>query len=881
MRGSPQRRPISREELQSLNEELATVNAELQESLEQQRRTSDELQNILNSSDIVTLFLDKDLKVRFFTPTAAPLFNLISRDIGRPLADLRSRFANLDLLADARAVLASSTPIKREATCEVGTWYICAIWPYRAQTNRVEGVIINFADVSNLKASEENLRVAHDYVQSIINTINDPLVVLDKGLRVVSASQSFYRFFGAKPEDTLGRLLADTDGHHLDMPALRAFLERVKSGNDDAEKYEITVDLPSLGQRSIVVAVEKIRGAGEVGMNILLTFSDVTDFKHAALELAEAKRAAEQANLSKSHFLAAASHDLRHPIQTLNFLCGTMKLKAKDAETITLLGRAERTLADMSSMLAILLNIDQLEVGAIQPEFADYPINELLDVVKAAFADEATRRGLGWRVVHCSLTVRTDQRLLAEMIRNLLANAFRYTDKGKILLGCRRHGDRLSIEIGDTGRGIGESDIPRIFQAYHKAEDIAQRGGLGLGLAIVRRLGELLGHAVRVRSLVGKGSVFSIEVPMAPPLPSRTLRPNDQQGKGSTPRQGSIFVIEDNPPVRKSLALMLRSKGHRVSAVANGETAMALVTRDRMRPDLVICDYDLVGEMNGVQAAAALRAVVGLHLPVIILTGDTRAATLREIADSHCLVLSKPVPTEEFSRVIQWLLTTPQVGRKEVDAAPPAEHASTNTAPTVFVVDDDRDARDAMKSLLTTAGYRAKSYSSARAFLESYRAQGNGCLITDVRMPGMNGLEMLSRLAAEGSKLPAIIITGQGDIAMAVQAMRAGAVDFIEKPVDSGTVLASIHNALQPASSSAAFSALRAEAAMRVAGLTKREREVMNLVVAGHANKEIAFRLGVSQRTVEVHRANVMKKMGAASLSDLVRLAIRAHDGGN
>jgi FixJ family two-component response regulator len=181
-----------------------------------------------------------------------------------------------------------------------------------------------------------------------------------------------------------------------------------------------------------------------------------------------------------------------------------------------------------------------------------------------------------------------------------------------------------------------------------------------------------------------------------------------------------------------------------------------------------------------------------------------------------------------------------------------------------------------MRLQLTNAGHPAKTYASAQAFMKSLRPEDTGCLITDVRMPGMSGLEMLFRLAAAGSKMPAIVITGQGDIAMAVQAMRAGAVDFIEKPVSSEALLAALDRACRLAETPAERSARRAEAIMRIASLTKREREVMDLVVAGDANKVIAARLGISQRTVETHRATVMKKLEARSLSDLVRLAIAA-----
>jgi two-component system CheB/CheR fusion protein len=332
--------------------------------------------------------------------------------------------------------------------------------------------------------------------------------------------------------------------------------------------------------------------------------------------------------------------------------------------------------------------------------------------------------------------------------------------------------------------------------------------------------------------------------------------------------------------VRKSLALMLKNEGHHVTVAASGEAGLALVRRDAMRPDLVICDYNLAGELNGVQTGAALRAALGLHLPVIILTGTTGGATLRDIAESGFSSLSKPVMAEELLQVVQQLLITPQPIREEAAAASPAEMTDAN-ATTVFVVDDNRDTRDAMRSLLTNAGYRVKTYASAKAFLDSYRPGNNSCLITDVRMPGMNGLEMLAHLATTGGKrLPTIVITGQGDIAMAVQAMRAGAADFIEKPTDPDLLLRSIRRALRQAANPADRFAWRAAAAMRMAGLTKREREVMNLVVAGLANKEIAFRLRINQRTVEVHRAAVMKKMGARSLADLVRAEMEARGEG-
>ena len=204
--------------------------------------------------------------------------------------------------------------------------------------------------------------------------------------------------------------------------------------------------------------------------------------------------------------------------------------------------------------------------------------------------------------------------------------------------------------------------------------------------------------------------------------------------------------------------------------------------------------------------------------------------------------------------------------------------AATKGGPpaTIFVVDDDRGVREVIRELLKEAGYRVETFASGEALLGGVRAGGRGCLVIDVRMPGMSGFEALARLAAVGKALPTVVITGYGDIAMAVAAMKAGAVDFIEKPFRSAQLLTAIDRALAPAATPAARSSLQAAAALRLAGLTQRERDVLDLVIAGYLNKEIAARLNIAQRTVETYRARVMEKMGATSLSELVRLALAA-----
>jgi two-component system, chemotaxis family, CheB/CheR fusion protein len=868
----------SREEMQSLNEELTSANSQLHEALDREHKLSDDLTNILNSSDIATLFLDKALNIRFFTPASAQLFNLIATDVGRPLADLASRFIDADLSADARSVLANLTPLSREMTDGAENWYLCGILPYRTRDDRIEGVVISLADISNLKAQERRARAARAYAEAVVDAVSSPMIVLADGLRVVSANQAFYRAFGTGSDATVGHPLAATSARQLDTPVLHELLDRVTGGSDAGDGCQLAVDLPGIGARTLSVTAKRIEAAGADDTNLLIAFQDITDFKRTERELADAGRVSELANIAKSHFVAAASHDLRQPLQTLSLLHGALKQHLADKEALSLLAAAERAGKTMAGILGTLLDLNQLERGTIRPTLADFPVDDLFDPLDEEFAVLAKSKGLEWRHVRRGLIIRSDRLLLEDMARNLLSNAIRYTDHGKILLGCRRHGDRLRIEIWDTGAGIPAEQIPHIFDEYHQAPGVAERGGLGLGLAIVRRLGELLGHAIDVRSRVGRGSVFSIEVPLVEGRAVRRKPRAPPRRKTAAVRTGNVLVVEDDLSVREAIKALLGAQGHRVTTVANGQAARTLVVGG-LRPDLIISDYNLPGDVNGVETAAALQAILG-PVPTAILTGDVRTQTLRDITQNGYVVVAKPAKPEDLSRVVIRLLdASERPAAAAVTAAQPTHPPGIDARPTIAVVDDDRDTRAATHLLLGRAGYRVRNFADAQSFLSAHQAGDVGCLIADVRMPGMSGLEMLARLAAAGDTLPTIIITGQADVGMAVEAMRAGAIDFIEKPVVPEILLGAVDRALRQASGPSERSASRTAAAMRLAALTRRERDVMTLIVAGLANKEVAGRLGINRRTVEAHRATIMKKMRARSLSDLVRLEIAARAG--
>ena len=743
----------SKEELQSLNEELTALNSQLQETLESQRESSDDLENVLYSTNVATLFLDKQLNIRYFTPATKVLFNIIPGDIGRPLADLSSVAVDSALVADSRAVLRTLAPTERELESQAGVWYVRRILPYRTHDGDVEGVVI--------------------------------------------------------------------------------------------------------------------------------TFTDITDRKRISKAMEDAKKQAEMANVAKSRFLAAASHDLRQPLQTLALLQGLLSKMVTGDEAQKLVDRLDQTLGAISAMLNTLLDLNQIEAGTVRTETVNFPINDLLMRMRDEFGYHAQAQGLVMRVVPCGLSIHSDPHLLEQMIRNLLSNALKYTKEGKVLVGCRRHGDVLNIEVGDTGIGIPASELHAIFEEYHQLDnDARERGrGLGLGLSIVQRLGNMLGHRVSVRSLPGSGSLFCIEVKLAPDDAASDHLPRSHEitSIAVEPARGAgcIFVVEDDPEVRELLELLLKHEGYQVSSAPDGVTALALVKQEAIRPNLIIADYNLPNGMDGLDVIAKLRKDQESEIPVIILTGDISTATLRRIAFRNCVQLNKPMKPNELKQVISRLLKIPQM-----PVRPHLEHPigadGVSRSPIVFIVDDDSNIREGMRAIFEAEGKTVEDYASSEEFLAAYRPGREACLLIDAYLPGMNGLQLLQKLNDVGHALPSIMITGNSDVPMAVEAMKAGAIDFLEKPISRSELLAGVERALEHSRDASKQSDWHESAAKHIDRLTTRERQVMDMVLAGQPSKNIALDLGISQRTVENHRAAIMKKTGSKSLPALARLALAA-----
>jgi two-component system CheB/CheR fusion protein len=722
----------SKEELQSLNEELNAVNSQLQETLERQRTTSDDLQNVLYSTNVPTLFLDLEGRIRFFTPTIKALFDIIPADMGRKLTTFASLTRDDALAEDVQTVQAGLEQLEREIETTDGTWFRRRILPYHTGGGRVEGVVI--------------------------------------------------------------------------------------------------------------------------------TFTNITGRKAAARALEAAKLEADAANAAKSRFLAAASHDLRQPLQTLILLQALLTAADTVEKARGLAARQSTTLSTMTSMLDTLLDINEIEAGVVQPAISVFSINALLERLRGEFTYLAEAKTIQLRVVPCTQQVRSDPKLLEQMIRNLLSNAIKYTSEGKVLLGCRVHGDTLTIEVWDTGIGIQSVDLEVIFNEHYQVDNAARQRsrGLGLGLFIVKRLGDLLGHKIKIVSRFGHGAGFSIELPLLASAQAASCPAIHPDAVGTNTGL-SILVVEDDPDLGDLLGELLRSQGHHVTMAMDSPQAMACAARSI--PDLVLADYNLPNGPSGLELAASIRAAASRPLPVIILTGDISSATLRAVTVGGCALLSKPVGLLKLRGAIARVLASPPEG-----------------APVISVVDDDDDVRRAIMEILKSDGRAAAGFASGEAFLKAFRPADTSCLLIDAALPGISGIDLLEQLRAGGHAVPAIFITGQSDVPMAIRAMKAGASDFIEKPVERLSLLASVARAVERSLDAAKLASWHDEAVARVAGLTPRQREIMGLVLAGQSSKKIAADLRISPRTVDNHRAHIMHRTGADSLPALARLALAAQN---
>jgi Na+/proline symporter/CheY-like chemotaxis protein len=506
-----------------------------------------------------------------------------------------------------------------------------------------------------------------EILQTALDHVRQGIAVFDKNLSLVCWNRQFGEILALPPQ--LTRVGTGLD--HI----LRFHAERSTTDRDEADalvrerlaRYVASSErfLQRFAERDLIM---EVRANPMPDGGIVTTFTDITPSVKAAeeleraneslerrvrerteeltrlnTELGRAKAEAEQANISKTRFLAAASHDILQPLNAARLYVTSLVERQGSGEDAQLVGNIDASLDAVEEIFGALLDISRLDTGAMKPEIVGFRIDELLRQLEVEFTPLAQEKGLKLEFVPCSLAVQSDRRLLRRLLQNLVSNAIKYTPKGRVLVGCRRRRGRLRIEVHDTGLGIPISKKRTIFQEFRRLDQGARVArGLGLGLSIVERIARVLNHKITVNSALGRGSQFSVEVPLAAAIPAsphqRLPRDVDRaQLAGIT-----VLCIDNDLAILDGMETLLGGWGCRVFKAPDLEDATRVIAQAKASPDGLLVDYHL-DEGNGIAAITELRRRFGADLTAILITADRSPHVREEARRNNIQLLNKPV----------------------------------------------------------------------------------------------------------------------------------------------------------------------------------------------------------------------------------------------
>jgi signal transduction histidine kinase/CheY-like chemotaxis protein len=517
-----------------------------------------------------------------------------------------------------------------------------------------------------------------EILQTALDHVRQGIAVFDKDMQLICWNRQFGEILDLPPNlIRVGSGLADIlhfNGRRSDVAPdridhfVQAQIERYVSGRE-----------PFLERFAEPGMVIEVRANHMPDGGIVTTFTDITPSVEAAealeranesLErrvqerteeltrlnaaLALAKGEADEANISKTRFLAAASHDILQPLNAARLYVTSLIERQGGRGDSRLVDNIDASLEAVEEIFGALLDMSRLDNGVMRPEFASFRIDDVMRQIELEFAPLAGAKGLDLTFVPCSLVVRSDRRLLRRLVQNLVSNAIKYTPDGRVLVGCRRHGDHLRIDVYDTGVGIPESQQRDIFVEFHRLDQGARIArGLGLGLSIVERVARVLGCDIEVNSTVGRGSHFAVIVTLsnavAVELPARDeIRVDPSQLVGTI-----ALCIDNEPSVLDGMETMLHGWGCEVIKAPDLAVALAAIEESEIIPNGLLIDYHL-DQGNGIEAIAALRARCG-DLPAILITAD-RSPGVRERARAEGIqLLHKPLkPAALRAQLAQW-----------------------------------------------------------------------------------------------------------------------------------------------------------------------------------------------------------------------------------
>lgn len=522
--------------------------------------------------------------------------------------------------------------------------------PLRDLAGNFSGIITVSVDITGRKQAEEALQESEKRLRLFTDSMPALFSYIDKNRRYRFCNLHYEKLFRCKREDIIGITVEDLVGP-VTYGQVKPVFDRAFSG--ETVFFEQWVDYREAGRTFVRGSlIPDISKAGEVE-GIFIMVQDMTAKKHVEDSMSKAKEIAEEVSASKSRFLAAASHDLRQPMQALAMFIEVLAGRRHDKESRDIIEKIQASSESLESLLNSLLDISKLEADLVEPEVRRFTIGDLTSRLAEEIKPLAERKGLTLVHVPSTLPVRSDPGLLDRILRNLLTNAVVHMDSGRILFGCRRRGGELRIQVWDTGPGIPDRQKTHIFEEFYQGglPEGGRKNGLGLGLSIVDRLVKLLGHRIEVSSEADKGSVFTVDVPVAETGAPAT-EPVASKVAGADASGALIVGIDDDPSVREALSLLLKSWGFEAVMAATEQEAHRRLSVEGRTPDLVIADYRLPRGDEGTDAIQSIRRRWGKDIPGLLLTGESDPKRLDKATASGFQVVKKPIQPDKLKAVV-------------------------------------------------------------------------------------------------------------------------------------------------------------------------------------------------------------------------------------
>jgi two-component system CheB/CheR fusion protein len=654
LRSTSEELEAGKEELQSVNEELVTVNLELSDTVTETAKANDDLRNLISSTGIATVFVDREMRIKRYTPPAVALFKLIASDIGRPLLDLTHRLDYPEMAADARAAFDTLTFTEREVRTDRGEWLLARVLPYRTADDQIDGAVITLIDITARRAAEAAARSSEERLRLAAVTTNDyAIIVLDMDGLIVTWNGGAQRIFGYAESEVRGQpldLIFLPDDREARAP-LRERQSATQAGRVEDERWHVRADGTEIYCSGVTTPIEsdQFRGYAKIARDVT-NKTGIESQRQLALTLERAIRAqSEAANRLKDEFFSVLSHELKNPLNLIH-VKAELLTRIPDVRDISSVQDAadaiQRAVAGQARIIDDLLDLSRVRTGKLALRFAPVEMASVLQAVVTASAADAQAGDIELSVMgtDAAVMIHADAERVEQMVWNLVRNALKFTPHGgRVRIALSRQDGLVCVEVADTGQGIDPGFLPRIFEMFSQADGGGRRdrGGLGIGLSLVKQLAELHGGHIEAESAgQGQGARFRLWLPEnASSSPVETSRETVDPG---ILRGLRVLLVDDSIEALEAFRTLLEMEGAQVRAEPSAEQALEAVAQQEF--DVVLSDIGMA-TMNGYEMIQQMRKTPRTaRLPALALTGFGREQDIaRALAAGFNGHLSKPV----------------------------------------------------------------------------------------------------------------------------------------------------------------------------------------------------------------------------------------------